>query len=430
MLFSLAGEDVDYVSEGEESGTGGGGGSVVPITSGYEAVDLRASRSSQHQPGGANQSSEPSDELPMEEDEEECTGESIDDDEEGSRKQMRNRQDAENNNSFVEGSGTTPTSGGGGAGGHFAPAGTSHVTLEALQNTKVAVAQFAATALAGGADSEAALQDLALLQSTLYTLQHQQVFQLQLISQLQQQLSITHTQPPGAAGAGQPSSAVSATSGEATDSNETSPSPVLSNNAKSLQMVATTAVALNSPPPSRPPSSHHQQQQQQQLEQASPTGVTRDFLQQDNSVPATSCSPLSVQPLQASNSSAPSSAAPAISSSNSVQMPMTHQMPAMCSISSSLASSIITNNDPPPLNEPNTLEMLQKRAQEVLDNASQGLLANNLADELAFRSGKGSRLSPYDSKSGGGRGEPFFKHRCRYCGKVFGSDSALQIHIR
>jgi len=26
--------------------------------------------------------------------------------------------------------------------------------------------------------------------------------------------------------------------------------------------------------------------------------------------------------------------------------------------------------------------------------------------------------------------DPFFKHRCRYCQKVFTSDSALQIHIR
>lgn len=98
----------------------------------------------------------------------------------------------------------------------------------------------------------------------------------------------------------------------------------------------------------------------------------------------------------------------------------------MCHISSSLASSIITNHDhPPSLDEPNSLEMLQKRAQEVLDSASQGLLAGNLADELAFRKDK---MSGYDSK--GNRTEPFFKHRCRYCGKVFGSDSALQIHIR
>ena len=26
--------------------------------------------------------------------------------------------------------------------------------------------------------------------------------------------------------------------------------------------------------------------------------------------------------------------------------------------------------------------------------------------------------------------DPFFKHKCRFCHKVFGSDSALQIHIR
>ena len=26
--------------------------------------------------------------------------------------------------------------------------------------------------------------------------------------------------------------------------------------------------------------------------------------------------------------------------------------------------------------------------------------------------------------------DPFFKHKCRLCHKVFGSDSALQIHIR
>lgn len=69
-----------------------------------------------------------------------------------------------------------------------------HVTLEALENTKVAVAQFAATALANGAD-ETALKDLAMLQSTLFTLQHQQVYQLRLIEQLQSQLT---TAPPRA----------------------------------------------------------------------------------------------------------------------------------------------------------------------------------------------------------------------------------------
>lgn len=76
--------------------------------------------------------------------------------------------------------------------GAFAP---SHVTLEALQNTKVAVAQFAANAMAAGVgngDNEAALKDLAILHSTLFQLQHQHVFQLQLIQQLQSQLSMNH----------------------------------------------------------------------------------------------------------------------------------------------------------------------------------------------------------------------------------------------
>ncbi|ODM91572.1 Sal-like protein 4 [Orchesella cincta] len=72
---------------------------------------------------------------------------------------------------------------------------------------------------------------------------------------------------------------------------------------------------------------------------------------------------------------------------------------------------------PPPVNN---LEVLQKRAQEVLDSASQGLLASSLAADDPRKKGLG-----YDKSR-----EPFFKHRCRYCGKVFGSDSALQIHIR
>ncbi|KAL1124397.1 hypothetical protein AAG570_001026 [Ranatra chinensis] len=258
---------------------------------------------------------------------------------EGEKRQeeaRRQRQDAENNNSLEE----------------VAPVGFpfripgGHVTLEALQNTKVAVAQFAATAMANNADNTAALQELAVLQSTLYTLQHQQMMQLNLIQQLQQQLQITRPKE------GSPSSS-----------------------------------------PDRP---------------LPPVSVT---------VPQSA--PV-VPPPQPRAGSTPPEPSP----------PLQPSLPP-CSISSAFASSIITNLDPPPSpSEPNTLEMLQRRAQEVLDNASQGLLANNLADELAFRKNGGKNpLSPYDSKTGG-RNEPFFKHRCRYCGKVFGSDSALQIHIR
>ncbi|XP_045459026.1 homeotic protein spalt-major-like [Melitaea cinxia] len=281
----------------------------------------------------------------------------------------RHRQDAENNNSLDDGEAEVPEADVPPVGLPFPVAG--HVTLEALQNTKVAVAQFAATAMANNANNEAALHELAVLQSTLFTLQHQQVFQLQLIRQLQNQLSLTRRKD---------------------DQHESPPPCESESNAPSIP--------ARSPSPPRPP---------REPSPAEPVPPTSQNLPSTHTHLTPKTEPLSIPKL-------PTSSPPM----------MSH--PPYSSISSSLASSIITNNDPPPsLNEPNTLEMLQKRAQEVLDNASQGLLANNLADELAFR--KSGKMSPYDGKTGG-RNEPFFKHRCRYCGKVFGSDSALQIHIR
>lgn len=290
----------------------------------------------------------------------------------------RHRQDAENNNSLEDGEPGTPLV----PQVPFPFPAASHVTLEALQNTKVAVAQFAATTMANNADNEAALQELAVLQSTLFTLQHQQVFQLQLIQQLQNQLSLNRQ----------------------TDSGPVTPPAV--------SVAPPPRIPIPRLPTPSPPKT--------QIPTREPTPVR---FEPPTTLPASQAVPPShPQPPQVKQELISIPKPPAVSP------PMLPNHIPYSSISSSLASTIITNNDPPPsLNEPNTLEMLQKRAQEVLDNASQGLLANNLADELAFR--KSGKMSPYDGKSGG-RNEPFFKHRCRYCGKVFGSDSALQIHIR
>ncbi|XP_047116786.1 homeotic protein spalt-major-like isoform X2 [Schistocerca piceifrons] len=280
-----------------------------------------------------------------------------------------------------------------------------HVTLEALQNTKVAVAQFAATAMAGNADNAAALQELAVLQSTLFTLQHQQ---------LQQQLQITRCPKEAVALASPPPvSAQSAPPPGPSSAPGASPPPPLALPLPAQQQHPPLAQTQQSTPPST------------QSLPASPPAAKQQLKVAGPSPPPPPPPPQAVpqQQQQLHSQLQPQQGQPP------AQVP---QQLLPCSISSSLAASIITNPEPPPLNEPNTLEMLQRRAQEVLENASQGLLANNLADELAFRKGgaggKSSSLSPYDSKSG--RNEPFFKHRCRYCGKVFGSDSALQIHIR
>lgn len=118
---------------------------------------------------------------------------------EGGEKALRHSEDAANNNSSEgdenenddemesEPLSVEAAAAAAAAAAAFVP---GHVTLEALQNTKVAVAQFAANAIANSPDSETAIKELAMLQTTLFTLQHQQVFQLQLIQQLQSQLSM------------------------------------------------------------------------------------------------------------------------------------------------------------------------------------------------------------------------------------------------
>lgn len=66
-----------------------------------------------------------------------------------------------------------------------------NMAFDALENTKLAVAQFTAAALSKGVN-ESSIKDLTMLQSALFTLQHQQVFQMQIIEQLQYQLAKTN----------------------------------------------------------------------------------------------------------------------------------------------------------------------------------------------------------------------------------------------
>ncbi|XP_055859201.1 homeotic protein spalt-major isoform X1 [Episyrphus balteatus] len=263
------------------------------------------------------------------------------------------------------------------------------VTLEAIQNMQMAIAQFAAKTIANGnagADNEAAMKQLAFLQQTLFNLQQQQLFQIQLIQQLQSQLAMNQG---------------GKSENEGEDENED--------------------IELD-----EEPERHIELDDDRELEPGE-INVKRERLDDDMR-----CQD---EEMQASNTSESNNNESLkrkreeydeYSRNNSLQMmaSMKQDENMPLPFGNDLASSIITNHDDlPSLDEPNSLEMLQRRAQEVLDSASQGILANNLADEYAF--GKDGKTA--DGKS---RNEPFFKHRCRYCGKVFGSDSALQIHIR
>ncbi|XP_071515249.1 homeotic protein spalt-major-like isoform X1 [Panulirus ornatus] len=253
----------------------------------------------------------------------------------------------------------------------------SNLALEAIQNTRMALAQFATSALnSSSANSPQAMQEFALLQGTLYTLQHQQMMQLQLIQQLQAQLSIKNKEgSPGLPNFPEGESKSTSESHERQDP-PSSPTPT-------------------SRPPAPPTSDAGQ-------------SVSSSFI---SSLMERFKAPTSSE----NNSERPPGSSPLCAASTSGPAPDPRDRPISPPMTaSSIASSVIQHTEPPPPDEPNTLEMLQRTANSVLNSASQGLLTSRLIDDHKPSEGK----------------DPYYKHRCRYCGKVFGSDSALQIHIR
>ncbi|XP_054744823.1 homeotic protein spalt-major isoform X2 [Anastrepha obliqua] len=306
--------------------------------------------------------------------------------------------------------------------------GAAPVNLEAIQNMQMAIAQFAAKTIANGAqggDNDAAMKQLAFLQQALFNLQQQQLFQIQLIQQLQSQLAMN--QPKGASegevegeGEGEEMEEEREDGEEDTYEEEEriaemelrQRAEARMAEAKARQHLINAGVPLRDETPSG--ASATTSSASGAASGASPLESLKRKREDDSDAfgRASASRRISVEVTHGSatrlGEQMPASSDPLSKLKELENMPLPY--------GSDLASTIITNHDDLP--EPNSLEMLQKRAQEVLDSASQGILANNMADEFAFRDKNGDR------------NEPFFKHRCRYCGKVFGSDSALQIHIR
>ena len=227
---------------------------------------------------------------------------------------------------------------------------------------------------AGSSDNPKTLQDLAVLQTTLFTLQQQHLLQMQILAHMQNQMKPASQEKE---------CDVSAGSGSLFGSNlqESSKKEVGSEPLRKLQDFigpdslsakssgSRPVLDTNSDIPIGPASS--------------PTGILKSSSQTPYSNPLTSLS----QSIEASSS-----------------------------ITASIITPSSTETPDASSSSLNSLELLQQKAQGILNNASHGLLKNSLAD-LTY--------SKTVSKD-----DPHFKHRCKFCGKVFGSDSALQIHIR
>ena len=286
---------------------------------------------------------------------------------------------------------------------------SSSAVTEQLKNISLTISQLTSN-LTNTASNPKSVQELAVLQATLFSLQQQQLLHMQILAQMQQQQK-HHL-------------AENESSDSSEKSKELSPVPTIAELAKKME-VQNTILDPNHHPLNKsslgiiPTSSLSESQPDKHSRRDSleSTPLPPSLPPKSLNIPTSNV--LTGKDLKVTSTPVTSSSNNAGSKSDSSNLSLSSQI-LDPNAPSSLASSIILHPEGPTEEKPvNSLELLQKRAQGILNSASQGLLANNLAD---FSINKDRE---FDKK-----GEPFFKHRCRYCGKVFGSDSALQIHVR
>uniref|UniRef100_A0A452DK45 Sal-like protein 3 n=1 Tax=Capra hircus TaxID=9925 RepID=A0A452DK45_CAPHI len=267
---------------------------------------------------------------------------------------------------------------------------STNVTLETLLSTKVAVAQFSQTsraAGAAGAGGGVAAAALPLILEQLVALQQQQVQQLQLIEQIRSQVALMSrplppSRPPLHPGpAAHPTLPLSAGAGPAATAQGPAAPPAAYEGPQHLATPASTAstphVAGGGP-------------------SAPDLGAPRAL-----ALPRPPRPPPQ-RPAPRGNAPTPPALGPGplLSSAPSLPSPLLPQ---------TSASSVIF---------PNPLVSIAATANAL----------DPLSALMKHRKGKPPNVSVFEPKAS--TEDPFFKHKCRFCAKVFGSDSALQIHLR
>ncbi|CAM4525131.1 unnamed protein product [Leuciscus chuanchicus] len=273
----------------------------------------------------------------------------------------------------------------------------SNVIIENLQSTKVAVAQFSQETRGAGGQRVA----VPALMEQLLALQQQQIHQLQLIEQIRHQILLLASQSPELQ-APPSSSPVTLGSG-------TSPLTTLSSHL-SQQLAAAAGLAQSIASQSASISSLKQMANVVQLPQSN-SSVGESSQSLGAPVPAT----VNAQPSEKRPSNAgslhPQLGNPSLAKSSTPAF-------AMGSLLNPVANTLLPQ--PPPGN-PIFSSALPSVGTTVED-------LNSLAALAQQRKGKPPNVSSFEPKSSSE--DTFFKHKCRFCGKVFGSDSALQIHLR
>ncbi|XP_067112137.1 sal-like protein 3b [Osmerus mordax] len=286
---------------------------------------------------------------------------------------------------------------------------TTNVTLEILQSTRVAVAQFSQGIHTGRGGGKATTAAISAILEHLQALQQQQVLQLQLIEQVRSQVSDMNRQPTQTAldpvtralpltPNSFPSRHPSILAPSVIPSSGMMPSAINGQASVSLASVLERSHALSS----------HTAYGQSIFRDGARTSTSSET----PVAPSSSCSDVSiilppytgaysgVKCGQTLISSSPPSQGDALQGSLSSSLPLLPQSPPSTVIfPNPLARIAATANAFEPL------AILMKQGRAKLPS-----------------------VSLFDTKPC--REEQFFKHKCRFCSKVFGSDSALQIHLR
>ncbi|XP_036997466.2 sal-like protein 1 isoform X2 [Artibeus jamaicensis] len=277
----------------------------------------------------------------------------------------------------------------------------SNVIIENLQSTKVAVAQFSQEARCGGA-SGGKLAVPALMEQLL-ALQQQQIHQLQLIEQIRHQILLLASQNADLPTSSSPSQGTLRTSANPLSTLSSHLSQQLAAAAGLAQSLASQSASISGvkqlPPAQLPQSS------------AGSTVIPPHSGPSPNvNILATAVTTPSSEKV-ASSAGASHASSPVVSASSSPAF-------AISSLLSPASHPLLPQ--PAPANSvfPSPLPNIGTTAEDL----------NPVSALVQQRKSKPPNVTAFEAKSASD--EAFFKHKCRFCAKVFGSDSALQIHLR
>ncbi|XP_028835525.1 sal-like protein 3 [Denticeps clupeoides] len=322
------------------------------------------------------------------------------------------------------------------------PSGTNYsmpstnVTLETLHSTRVAVAQFSQSfrgTVAGGVSAMA----IPMILDQLMALQQQQIHQLQLIEQIRNQVALMNRQPSS-----QPALSHHTPHHSTVTGSQGSPSSCISAVPSQLQLHSFITPPVHQMPLRVPPTlngqghssltsalegthSHVPQPGSQLVNSglSSITSTSAAFPPSSGNVVSSLLPPSSgttTNAISSTSSSGNSGAGGGISSS--IALPRNSSSPPTLTHGSLLSSSsslpLIPHSSSSSVIFPNPLASIAATANAL----------DPLSALMKHRKGKPPNVSVFDTKPSSE--DPFFKHKCRFCAKVFGSDSALQIHLR